>query len=141
MGKCTAPKLFPKGFDSANPSPVRSIIRPRHKEVEMTFVTKRAAFAVIKAAGLVTASLAGCNRGGSSSSGSTGGQAAKRACIMLPDAASSSRWENGDRPALQKAFTAQGVQTDIQNAQNDTAKFATLADQKVTKGCSVMLLV
>ncbi len=108
----------------------------------MTFVTKRATVAAIMAAGLVTASLAGCNRGGSSTSGGQkGGQAAKRACVMLPDAASSSRWENGDRPALQKAFSAQNVQTDIQNAQNDTGKYATLAQQQLTKGCAVLLLV
>jgi len=110
----------------------------------MTFVTKRATVAVVMTAGLVTASLAGCNRGGSDSNsggGSTGTQAAKRACVILPDAASSSRWENGDRPQLDKAFKAQGVETDIQNAQNDTSKYATIAQQQLTKGCSVMLLV
>jgi len=110
----------------------------------MTFVAKRATVAVALTAGLVTA-LTGCNRGGSdnSSGGTTGGgtQAAKRACVILPDAASSSRWENGDRPQLDKAFKAQGVETDIQNAQNDTSKYATIAQQQLTKGCSVMLLV
>ena len=108
----------------------------------MTFVAKRATVAVALTAGLVTA-LTGCNRGGSNNSGggSSGTQAAKRACVILPDAASSSRWENGDRPALKKAFEDQGVQTDIQNAQNDTSKYATIAQQQLTKGCSVMLLV
>ena len=104
---------------------------------------KPVALAVIVTAGLAAASLSGCNRGGSEDSGGgqTGTQAAKRACIILPDAASSSRWENGDRPALDKAFKDKGVQTDIQNAQNDTAKYATIAQQQLTKGCSVMLLV
>ena len=97
---------------------------------------------VLAAAGLVAASLAGCNRGGNSSSGGgTTTQKAKRACVILPDAASSSRWENGDRPSLKKAFEAQGVQTDIQNAQGDTNKYATIAQQQLTTGCSVMLLV
>jgi D-xylose transport system substrate-binding protein len=90
------------------------------------------------AAGLVTTSLAACNRG-DDDSGS--GAKAKRACVMLPDAASSNRWENGDRPQLDKAFKEKGVETDIQNAQNDTSKYATLAQQQLTKGCSVMLLV
>jgi len=107
----------------------------------MTFVTKRAAFAAIMAAGVVAASLAGCNRDSTSNTGSGQPAAAKRACVMLPDAASSSRWENGDRPQLDKAFKAQGVETDIQNAQNDTSKYATLAQQQLTKGCAVMLLV
>jgi D-xylose transport system substrate-binding protein len=108
----------------------------------MTLVAKRAIVAVALTAGLVTA-LTGCNRGSDNSGGgSTGGtKAAKRACIILPDAASSSRWENGDRPALDQAFKAQGVETDIQNAQNDTSKYATIAQQQLTKGCSVMLLV
>jgi D-xylose transport system substrate-binding protein len=103
--------------------------------------TKPVALAAVTAAGLAAALLAGCNRGGSE--GSSGGQqqAAKRACVILPDAASSSRWENGDRPQLEKAFSAKGVQTDIQNAQNDTGKYATIAQQQLTKGCSVMLLV
>jgi D-xylose transport system substrate-binding protein len=60
---------------------------------------------------------------------------------MLPDADSSSRWENGDRPALQKGFEEAGFEVDIQNALNDTGKYATLADQQLTQGCDVMLLV
>jgi D-xylose transport system substrate-binding protein len=112
----------------------------------MTLQTKRAAFAVVLAAGLAVTSLAGCNRGttaapGGEASGASGGAAGKRACIILPDASSSSRWENGDRPQLEQAFKAQGVETDIQNAQNDTSKYATIAQQQLTKGCAVMLLV
>jgi D-xylose transport system substrate-binding protein len=80
---------------------------------------------------------------GDSSAPASGGAdlAGKRACVMLPDADSSSRWENGDRPALEKGFTDLGMETDIQNALNDTSKYATLADQQLTQGCDVMLLV
>src|SRR3954470_20202572 len=98
----------------------------------MALATKTST-AVVIAAGLVIGSLAGCNCGSDDSGGGTTTQAAKRACVMLPDAASSSRWENGDRPALTEAFKAQGVETDIQNAQNDTGKYATLAQQQLTK--------
>ncbi len=66
---------------------------------------------------------------------------AKRACIILPDADSGTRWEPGDRPALEKALTDAGFVADIQNAQSDTSKYATIADQQLTKGCGVMLLV
>ena len=111
----------------------------------MSLLTKRVAVSVL-VTGLAVASLAACNRGngtaGGQASGSAGGGlAGKRACIILPDAASSNRWENGDRPQLEKAFKAQGVETDIQNAQNDTSKYATIAQQQLTKGCAVMLLV
>ena len=44
-------------------------------------------------------------------------------------------------PSCEKAFKAEGVETDIQNAQNDTSKYATIAQQQLTKGCQVMLLV
>ena len=82
--------------------------------------------------------LAGCSAGGSSSGGDS---SAKRACVILPDSASSPRWENNDRPALAKAFKDAGFDADIQNAQGDTNKYATIADQELTKGCGVMVLV
>src|SRR5690606_2574548 len=81
--------------------------------------------------------LAGCASGGTGDDSTT----AARACVILPDSASSPRWENGDRPALQKAFTDAGFEADIQNAQGDTNKYATIADQQLTKGCGVMILV
>ncbi len=65
----------------------------------------------------------------------------KRACIILPDADSGTRWESGDRPALNAILTKAGFKTDIQNAQKDTNKYATIADAQLAKGCGVMLLV
>ena len=44
--------------------------------------------------------------------------------MILPDTASSARWENADRPFLAEAFKAAGVEYDIQNANGDKAKFA-----------------
>jgi D-xylose transport system substrate-binding protein len=64
-----------------------------------------------------------------------------RACVILPDADSGTRWEPGDRPALEKGLTEAGFEADIQNAQNDPAKYATISDAQLTKGCGVMLLV
>ncbi|WP_243077231.1 sugar ABC transporter substrate-binding protein [Microbacterium sp. SS28] len=87
--------------------------------------------------------LAGCSGGSTpSESGDGGGDAAStRACVILPDAASSPRWENLDRPFLQEGLEAAGYEVDIQNAQDDVNKYATIADQQLTKGCGVMLLV
>jgi D-xylose transport system substrate-binding protein len=134
-------KLFSKAFVSDG------FVHLQLKEEEMTRVTSKA-FVAIMAAGLAVTALAGCNRdtaspsaGGEASGSASGGSAGKRACIILPDAASSSRWENGDRPQLEQAFKAQGVEPDIQNAQGDTSKYATIAQQQLTKGCAVMILV
>lgn len=81
--------------------------------------------------------LSGCSSSGGTSSTNS---AAKRACVILPDTASSPRWESLDRPALNKALTDAGFTADIQNAQGDTTKYATIADQELTKGCGVMVL-
>ena len=64
-----------------------------------------------------------------------------KACVILPDAASSARWETADRPFLEEAFAAAGVESDIQNANGDKAKFATIADGMIAGGCSVMAIV
>ena len=102
----------------------------------------RAAAALSGAAALL---LAGCSSGGGggTASGGTddGGDAATaRACVILPDAASSPRWENFDREYLQTALTEAGFEADIQNAQGDVNKYSTIADQQLTQGCGVMLL-
>jgi len=61
--------------------------------------------------------------------------------VILPDAASSARWETADRPFLTAAFKAAGVTADIQNANGDKAAFATIADQMLTKGAKVLIMV
>lgn len=99
--------------------------------------------ALTGAAAVMLAGCAGGGGGGDSTGGATegGGDAAGRACVILPDAASSPRWENFDRKYLQEGLEAAGFETDIQNAQGDVNKYSTLADQQLTKGCGVMLLV
>ncbi|MFM1789314.1 MAG: hypothetical protein RLZZ12_663 [Actinomycetota bacterium] len=61
--------------------------------------------------------------------------------VILPDAASSARWETADRGFLQAAFDAAGVEADIQNANGDKAAFQTIADQMLSAGAKVLILV
>jgi D-xylose transport system substrate-binding protein len=61
--------------------------------------------------------------------------------VILPDSASSPRWETDDRPLLAAAFKAAGVTYDIQNALGDKTKFATIAQAMLTKGVKVLILV
>ena len=60
--------------------------------------------------------------------------------VILPDAASSARWETADRKFLAAAFKAAKVTADIQNANGDKAKFATIADQMLAKGVKVLIM-
>jgi D-xylose transport system substrate-binding protein len=80
--------------------------------------------------------------GGSSSSKSSSDSKPKgKIGVILPDTASSARWENADRPAFAAAFKAAGIDADIQNANGDKAKFATIADQMLNGGATVLAIV
>jgi D-xylose transport system substrate-binding protein len=61
--------------------------------------------------------------------------------VLLPDSASSARWENDDRRFLEAAFKEAGVKYTIVNAQGDAAKQVTQAEQALTDGAKVILLV
>lgn len=107
---------------------------------------KKSILGLTAAVAASTLFLAGCSAPAPSSPGGSSGAAsgdakAQRACVILPDTESSPRWESGDRPALAAALKEAGFDSDIQNAQNDTEKYATIADQQLSKGCGVMLLV
>jgi D-xylose transport system substrate-binding protein len=79
--------------------------------------------------------------GGGTSSGSSGGNSADKVAVLLPDTKSSVRWETADRPLLQQAFKAAGVPATIQNAQGDKSTQQQQAEQAITNGAKVILLV
>jgi D-xylose transport system substrate-binding protein len=99
-------------------------------------VKKSSLISIAVAASASALLLAGC-----SAPGGGGGDESTRACVILPDAASSPRWETLDRKYLSEGLESAGFETDIQNAGGDTNKYATIADQQLAKGCGVMLLV
>ncbi len=59
--------------------------------------------------------------------------------VILPDTILP-RWETADRRFLQAAFDAAGVKVDIQNANGDVTAFATIADQMMAAGATVLIL-
>jgi len=113
------------------------------------------AIALLAASGLLVAACGGSSSGGDSSSAAPDSSSASssessatqvpppggKVGVILPDAASSARWETADRPFLEQAFQAAGVEYDIQNANGDKAKFATIADQMLNSGVQVLMLV
>ena len=60
--------------------------------------------------------------------------------VILPDTTSSTRYELYDKPLLQQAFTAAGIQSDIQNAQGDTTKFQSIAQSMIGEGVKVLII-
>ncbi len=61
--------------------------------------------------------------------------------VLLPDSKSSARWEGADRKFLTEALTAAGVTFSIVNAEGNATTQATQADQAITNGAKVILLV
>ena len=98
---------------------------------------------LIAAVAALTLILAACggndDNGGGSASG--GGGKTPKVGVILPDTKSSARWETADKPLLEQAFKAAGVQYDIQNAQGDKTQFQTIADQMITNGANVLMIV
>src|SRR4051812_16214533 len=92
-----------------------------------------------------TVAACGDDDSGSGATGSSGTATAEatkaKVGVILPDAASSARWETADRKFLGEAFEAGGVESDIQNANGDKAKFGTIADQMLNSGANVLLIV
>jgi D-xylose transport system substrate-binding protein len=88
---------------------------------------------------LLLGGLVAC--GNSNNSGSNTNTKPAKIGVILPDSASSARWETADRKYLEDAFKAAGVQYDIQNAQGDKTAFQTIADQMITGGATVLMIV
>jgi D-xylose transport system substrate-binding protein len=90
---------------------------------------------------------AGCgsDNGDNGGSTTTGASSSKKsigkAAVLLPDSKSSVRWETVDRPLLQKAFEDAGVEVTIQNAEADKSTQQQQAEQAITNGAKVLLLV
>jgi D-xylose transport system substrate-binding protein len=61
--------------------------------------------------------------------------------VLLPDSASSARWEADDRRFLSAAFDAAGVEYSIVNAEGDARTQLTQAEQAITNGARVLLMV
>ena len=106
---------------------------------------RKAALRASVAAGLglaLTLSACGANSAGSGSSGGSAAPAAGgvKVGVILPETDSSARWEGFDKPMLDKAMRAEGLDPDIQNAQGDEQKFSTLADGMISSGVKALVI-
>jgi D-xylose transport system substrate-binding protein len=70
----------------------------------------------------------------------SGGACDKPIWVLLPDSASSPRWESDDRPYFDKAFTTAGAEHTIVNAEGDAATQQSQAEQAIAAGAGVIVL-
>jgi len=108
----------------------------------------RRALAIGGALCALTFAVAACGSDDNNSTSSSGGGAsttsgskAQKVGVLLPDTKSSVRWESFDRPLLQAAFKSAGVPVTIDNAQGDKSTQQQQAEQAITNGAKVLLLV
>lgn len=91
----------------------------------------------LSACGANTASQAG----GSGSDSGSGSEPTKGTIgVILPETATSARWESFDKPMLKEAINDQGYEAIIQNARGQVDNFATLADGMIAKGVEVLVI-
>jgi D-xylose transport system substrate-binding protein len=113
---------------------------PRHiprRRLPLTLTAAAAALALV---------AAGCGSSNDKSSSSGGGassatSSAGKVAVLLPDSKSSVRWETVDRPFLKAAFAKAGISATIQNAEGDKSAQQQQAEQAITNGAKVLLLV
>jgi D-xylose transport system substrate-binding protein len=96
----------------------------------------------------LTLALSACGANSDDSGGGSGGgdSSADQSSggipvgVILPETATSARWEGFDKPMLEAALKAEGLDPDIQNAQGDVQKFSTLADGMINDGVKVLII-
>jgi D-xylose transport system substrate-binding protein len=114
---------------------------------EERHVFKRSKLLALAAVGvLAMGGLAACgddddDGGNGGGGGGGGGGDTPRVGVLLPDTKSSARWETVDRPGLQEALEEGGVEADIQNAEGNKNTQQQQAEQMITNGAKVLLLV
>jgi D-xylose transport system substrate-binding protein len=89
----------------------------------------------------IAAGCGGDNEASTGTAAATGGGACdKPIWVLLPDSASSPRWESDDRPYFDKAFSAAGAEHKIVNAEGDAATQQSQAEQAIAAGAGVIVL-
>jgi D-xylose transport system substrate-binding protein len=73
-------------------------------------------------------------------SGGSGAKASGKVGVILPDTTSSTRYELYDKPLLTQALTDAGITADVQNAQGDKNKFASIAQGMIGEGVKVLII-
>ena len=120
--------------------------REKGTHMRVTGSTRRRGMPLALTAGVAALALvaAGCgddDDAGSAGSARRGDAKAGKVAVLLPDSKSSVRWETLDRPLLKAAFDKAGVESEIQNAEGDKSAQQQQAEQAITNGAKVLLLV
>lgn len=90
--------------------------------------------------GIMLLTLAGC-QGAAPGDSPAEADSPGSVWVLLPDSATSDRWETDDRRFFEQAFQELGVDYTITNAEGDARAQQTQAEQAITAGAKVLLMV
>jgi D-xylose transport system substrate-binding protein len=83
----------------------------------------------------------GEDTGADTGAAAAGGTCDKPVWVLLPDSASSPRWETDDRKYFGEAFEAAGVESTIVNAEGDAATQQSQMEQAIADGAGAVVMV
>src|SRR5581483_5175428 len=126
----------------------RKVLRRRTSKTMKLFGQRGKKFAsLVSIVVLSTMLLAACGSANSGGNGSTtangnGGKGCKKIGVLLPETATSARWEGQDKPDLQRDIpaTLPGATVDYSNAQGSADQQQTNADAALTKGDCILVV-
>jgi D-xylose transport system substrate-binding protein len=96
--------------------------------------------AVVAALALVAAGCGGGDDEGSGTDTTAAGSCDGSIWVLLPDTASSPRWESDDRRYFEQAFTDAGVEHTVVNAEGEATTQQSQAEQAINDGAKVIVL-
>jgi D-xylose transport system substrate-binding protein len=103
--------------------------------------TSRTALAAVLAAAALALSACGANSAAPGAADESADGSSKGTIgVVLPETATSARWEAFDKPYLEAAIEAEGYSANIQNAQGDVQKFSSLADGMIASGVKALVI-
>ncbi len=118
----------------------------RKREAKFGTGARRLLWLLVLAVAVLALAAAGCGGDDDEGAGDTaaadgdgGGEGS--IWVLLPDSASSPRWESDDRRFFGEAFTDAGVEHTIVNAEGEATQQQAQAEQAIADGASVILLV
>ncbi|MGE0220840.1 sugar ABC transporter substrate-binding protein [Mycolicibacterium sp.] len=111
-------------------------MRGRHRNIRVALAAYAAAAIALSACGANSAGPGSDGGGGETAPENSKGTIG----VLLPETATSARWEAFDKPYLESAIESEGYSANIQNAQGDVQKFASLADGMIASGVKALVI-
>jgi D-xylose transport system substrate-binding protein len=130
-----------RGLAYAHPQKVKGATQEDKKTMKLSGSRGRKLASILSAL-MLTALFAACGSSGGSTINGNNGVGCKKIGVLLPETATSARWDGQDRPDLQKFIpnTLPGATVDYHNAGGSADTQKTQADAALTNGDCILVV-